>query len=222
MDKKYVILDFGKVLAGPPTGHWFITTKFLELIDMNLVSTEKINLAIKKYGNIISRKITTIDEEYEMFYEFYDFILKEVKYPKYDKDIVHKIAYDFAYYDNKYKYYEGIKEELEYLNSKYKLILLTDNWPSVTRVLDKKDLTKYFEKIYISSCYGVLKKDGLFFDYPINDFNIKKGEAIFIDDDELNISVGSRKGLEVLLMDRENEIKNSNYQIINNLYDIEF
>jgi len=220
MNKKYVILDFGKVLAGPPTGHWFITTKFLGVVDMEIVSIEDINLAIKKYSPIISKQITTIDEEYEMFYEFYDSILKEIKYPKYSKEIVQQIAYDFAYYDNKYEYYEGIKEELEYLKSKYKLILLTDNWPSVTRILDREDLTKYFAKIYISSCYGVEKKDGLFFDYPINDFNIKKGEAIFIDDDELNISVGKEKGLEVLLMDRENKLKDSKYPIINNLYQV--
>ena len=38
MKKKYLILDFGKVLAGPTTGHWFITPKFLELVDMNYVN----------------------------------------------------------------------------------------------------------------------------------------------------------------------------------------
>ena len=34
MNYKYIILDFGKVLAGPTTGEWFITPKFKELVDM--------------------------------------------------------------------------------------------------------------------------------------------------------------------------------------------
>ena len=33
MKYKYIILDFGKVLAGPTTGDWFITPKFEKVID---------------------------------------------------------------------------------------------------------------------------------------------------------------------------------------------
>ena len=35
--KKYLVLDFGKVLAYPKTGDWFITPLFLQLIDMNIL-----------------------------------------------------------------------------------------------------------------------------------------------------------------------------------------
>ena len=31
--EKYIILDFGKVLAYPPTGYWQITPKFLKLFE---------------------------------------------------------------------------------------------------------------------------------------------------------------------------------------------
>ena len=40
--KKYLILDFGKVLAYPKTGDWFITPLFLELIDMDKITREDI------------------------------------------------------------------------------------------------------------------------------------------------------------------------------------
>ena len=31
--EKYIILNFGKVLAYPPTGYWQITPKFLKLFE---------------------------------------------------------------------------------------------------------------------------------------------------------------------------------------------
>ena len=36
---KYIILDFGRVLAYPPTGYWQITPKFLKLIDINQIDS---------------------------------------------------------------------------------------------------------------------------------------------------------------------------------------
>ena len=58
------------------------------------------------------------------------------------------------------------------------------------------------------------------FDYPINEFNIKKGEAIFVDDNEKLLDIAVEKGLSVLLMDRAEEVKISKYKIIHNLSEI--
>ena len=107
-----------------------------------------------------------------------------------------------------------------YMMNQYKLILLTDNWPCAINYLKEFDLYDYFDKIYISSIYGVEKKDKTLFDYPIHEFNIKPGEALFIDDNELNLDNAKEKGFEVLLMDRENIIKDSKYEIINSLYNL--
>ena len=60
-----------------------------------------------------------------------------------------------------------------------------------------------FTKVYVSSIYGEEKKDKIFFDNPINDFNIKPNEAIFIDDNEVLLDIAVSKGFEVRLMDRE-------------------
>ena len=214
---KYVILDFGKVLAAPTTGDWFMTPCFLENIDINLIDKNKFKEALVKYGYIKDGIITTLEKEYECFYNFYSKVLREINYPKYSDDIVKKIAYNFTYQNDKYTFYNNIEKELEKLNQKYILILLTDNWPCVNKILDEKNLTKYFEKIYISYIYGIQKKDIDLFDYPINDFNIKENEAIFIDDNEELLNIAKTKKLQVKLMDRENIIKNSKYDIINDL-----
>lgn len=218
MNYKYLILDFGGVIAGPTTGDWFMIPKFLELIDSNILTQEKFNRIKSKYENVLGEKLLTQEEEYDMFTRFYDGILSEFEYPNYSKDIALEIAYNMTYNFDKYTLYESIFNELDKLKEKYTLIMLTDNWPCATNYLKENNLYDYFDKVYISSVYGVQKKDGLFFDYPIVDYNIKPGEALFIDDNEINLDRAKEKGLDVLHMDRYKRIKNSKYKIINDLY----
>ena len=82
------------------------------------------------------------------------------------------------------------------------------------------DLSKYFTKIYVSSIYDDKKDRGTFFDYPIKDFNIKDGEALFIDDNESLLTIGKSKGLKVKQMDREHIVTTSKHEIIHNLKNI--
>lgn len=216
-DIKYLILDFGKVLFKPTTGHWFITPKFLEIIDINKINIDDFNNKAKIYDYILSAKIVNQDEEYLMFYKFYDSILKDINYPNYNEDISKVLAYDITYNDTKYTIYDDTIDSLEYLSSRYKIILLTDNWPCIHNILKKYDIDKYFDKVYVSSEYGCEKKDGIFFDYPIKDYNIKKGEALFIDDNDKLLSIAETKGLDVILMDRENKNPKVSHEIIHDL-----
>ena len=217
MKYKYLILDFGNVLVTPTTGDWDMTPKFLELLDINKIDQDIYKEARKKYSHILSEHITTLDEEYNMFLRFYDSILTEIKYPKYNKKIAEKIAYDRTYKNDKYQICNNVFDELTILKDKYRLLLLTDNWPCVIPYLKDYNLYDFFEKIYVSSVYGVEKKDKVFFDYPIKDFNIKPNEALFIDDNELNLDIAKEKGFDVLLMDRSKKIDKSKYKIINDL-----
>lgn len=69
---KYIILDFGRVLAYPPTGYWQITPKFLKIIYISKINAEQLKNAIKKYNNIISCDLNIKDckEEYKHMLEF--------------------------------------------------------------------------------------------------------------------------------------------------------
>mgnify|MGYP002623683013 CR=1 FL=1 len=214
---KYLILDFGNVLVAPTTGSWDMTPKFLELIDINKLDIERMNKIRSKYGYILSEKIVNLEEEYDMFLRFYDSILSECNYPGYNKKIAEVVAYDRTYNYDKYRLYDGVLKELTALKTKYTLILLSDNWPCAIPYMKEFGLYDLFDKIYISSFYGVEKKDKVFFDYPIRDFNIKTGEGLFIDDNESLLEIAKEKGLNVMLMDRENNISNSKYKKIKSL-----
>lgn len=217
---KYLILDFGRVIAGPTTGEWFITPKFLELIDINKLDKDRFYEIFMKYEHLLSQKLLTREEEYEMFFKLYDSVLNEYNYPGYTKEIAKEIAHDFTYNYGKYTLYDNVFNELDRLKEKYILILLTDNWPCVINYLKDNNLYDYFDKVYISSIYGAQKRNGVFFDYPINDYNIKNGEALFIDDNETNLKEAVKRGLDVLLMDRDKKVTNSEYKIINDLLEV--
>ena len=218
---KYLILDFGLVLGKPKTGNWFITPNFYEIIGKNKIDLKRLNVLFNKYNENISKKIITKEEEYKAFKEFYLNILNELKIVKNEEETAEKLAEDFVYNEDKYIMYDDVYEFLEKQSQKYILILLSDNWPCVYAILKNWGIDKFFTKIYISSEYPALKKDGLLFDYAMNEFKIKKDEAIFVDDNPELLEVADKKKLIPVLMDRTNLHKDySKYKRIQNLEEI--
>ena len=217
---KYLIFDYGDVLAYPITGHWFITPEFYSIIEKKEIDLSKFNNGVSKASEYISAEMKTENEEYEIFKKVYEIILNELEIDGDIRDKAMLIARDFVYSDRKHRLYKEVIKYLEKLSKKYKLILLSDNWPCANRLMRHWGISKYFEKTYISSEYKAVKSDKVFFDYPINEFNIKKGEAIFIDDKEELLDIAKEKGLEVILMDRKNAVKNSKYKVIKSLKEI--
>lgn len=220
-EQKYLILDFGLVLGKPKTGNWFITPNFYEIIGKNKIDLKRLNVLFNKYNENISKKIITKEEEYKAFKEFYLNIMNELKIVKNPEEVSERLAEDFVYNEEKYIMYDDVYEFLERESQKYIIILLSDNWPCVYAILKKWGIDRFFTKIYISSEYPALKKDGLLFDYAINEFKIKKDEAIFIDDNPELLEIADKKKLIPVLMDRTNLHKDySKYKRIQNLEEI--
>lgn len=218
MKKKYLILDFGNVLGFASSGfnEWFTTPKFKELVDMSKTDEIKLKEAMSENAWLLSEKMLTEDDEYETFIRYYQNILECLDVEK-TKEKAEKIAYNFAYEDDKYEMYKDTKEELEKLSKKYNIVLLSDNWPSITRILKNTDLYDFISKVYISSIYKEVKKDGKFFDYPIVELNLNPNETIFIDDNEEILDVARKKGFIVKQMDREGNVEKSKYEIVKDL-----
>ena len=66
MKYKYIVLDFGKVVAAPTTGSWDITPKFLELIDINKINIDK----FKCVGILQASPLIPLKNEYILTYFF--------------------------------------------------------------------------------------------------------------------------------------------------------
>lgn len=220
MERKCLILDFGKVLAYPVSEHWFITPECWNILDKEKVDEKKLKESMKKYNYILDEFVKTEQEELKMFTKFYNKVLKEINYNESSKKESEKLAKDCVFNDNKYKIYEDVKESLKILSKRYTLLLLSDNWPSAIRMMKNYEIYEYFDKIYISSIYEYKKENKIFFDFPITDYNIKEGQVIFIDDNIDLLEIAEEKGLVPILMDRDKNIEQSKYKTINSLEDL--
>lgn len=219
MEKDYLILDFGKVLAGPRMENWFITPNFFKIVGRDKIELEKFTVALKKYNHYIGMPMKNEADEYMYFFDFYYDMLTELGFEITDA-MIEELADDWTFNDDKFKFYPKIKEELSYLNEKYKLLVLSDNWPSVLRIMHNNDTYKYFDRIYVSSIYECIKSEKIFFEYPIKDYNLEGKKTIFVDDDVRNLDVALEMNLTPILMDRDNENPKVKYKTINSLFDL--
>ncbi len=212
---KYLILDMGRVLVEPASGDWLVTNEFLKNVDIKMINKEKLKETIKNSRYLLDEKAENLQEEYKIIMNFYKTVFQKIDYNITDeklKNIVNNFVYDEN--NSKYILYKNVKEDLEKLSKKYTILMLSDNWPCAFEYLKKHDIDQYFTKIYISSVYGKRKKDKVLFDYPINEFNIKEKEALFIDDNEELLDIAVEKGMQVLHMDRNKTLTTSKYEII--------
>ncbi|MBR2745048.1 MAG: HAD hydrolase-like protein [Clostridia bacterium] len=220
--KKYLILDMGYVLVKPTSGNWLATPVLLKNVDVSKIDINRAAKVMEELGYMLDDKVVTLDEEKVLMTNFYRAVFKNLEYDI-SAEKIEEIVNDFVYNttDTKYTMYDDVKEQLERLSKKYTVLMLSDNWPCAFGYLDKYEINKYFDKVYISSVYGKRKKDKVLFDYPIDDYNIKPGEALFVDDKESLLDIAVEKNLDVMQMDRGRKVKNSKYKVIHSLSDID-
>lgn len=214
---KYIVFDIGKVLVDSKEGRWYLTPMLLDLTKG--IEKEKVIEALQKYWDLVraDKPIKTLEEEYNMFVEYYSKVLEELNL---DTSLSKDISYDKVYTTNEYFFYDDVKRTIERLKDNYTLLILSDNFPSIYNYLKEYGIYDMFDKIYISSEYGTSKFEDKFFKILINDYNIKKGEALFIDDGVVKIERGFNNGLDVVLLDRENN-KESKFNKITSLDELE-
>ena len=222
MNIRNVIFDNGGVLANPRTGHWYMTTNFWKILDINEESNKDIiKEAMKKYQYILTQEPKTELEEYNMFVEFYYQVLREIDYNNLSKEIAGKLASDCVYNDDKYVFFDDVDTELRKLSEKYDLYMISDAWASSFRVLDNRNISKYFKSIMISAMESKTKREGLFEIFLEKHKNIVPQESIFIDDRKDILDKASECGFKVLLMDRNGESTDNKYKVIHNLEEID-
>ncbi|HOK39525.1 MAG TPA: HAD family hydrolase [bacterium] len=142
--------------------------------------------------NYLDFKKRYLDEYYETTKklkegeEYRSFNIFKKIFPEIEETKLKEIIYKFRVAArNLIRIEKDTKEILKYLKEKYHLILLTNAQYEYTMPEIKMfGLQNYFEKIYISSEYGIKKPAKNFFDLVFKDFKgIKEKEAVYIGDD---------------------------------------
>ncbi len=222
---KAILFDSGRTLNVPRTGHWFITLNFMKIIAREdfTYSNEDIDKAMKIACEHINKilLVETEEEEYLMFKEFYEIVLREIKYPNINNEIIELLARDNVYNDDKFFFFDDIEPSLNVLKDKYLLGVVSDTWPSLERVFINNDLRKYFSTFVMSSVYASYKAEKILFKIAIEELGIKPEEAIFVDDSESNLEAAEEFGMIPILIDVYNSQKlTSKYPIIHSISEL--
>ncbi len=222
---KAIIFDSGNTLNIPRTGHWFVTPNFFHIIKKEqLTCTEKqfsdaMKIAYDYIDKIVFVK--TEEQEYLMFKEFYEILLKEINYPDISENNITLLSNDNVYNDDKFLFFDDVEPSIIRLKGDYLLGIVSDTWPSLERVFINKKLRQHFSTFIMSSVYGTNKSEDTLFKIAIDELGVKPQEAIFIDDNESNLIVAEKFGMVPILISRsDTQIAKSRYPIIKSLYEL--
>jgi putative hydrolase of the HAD superfamily len=208
---KAIIFDSGRVLNYPRTGHWFMPPNFFKYVDKNkfaALDMKLVEMAFHKAMNYLEGYplILNEEEEFERFVEFYYILADELKDLGLSKEQVIEIAKDTVFNDEKFVFYEDVFEYIPRLAKHYKLGVISDTWPSLDRVFKNAGIRQYFSTFVMSSVLGVLKPHELMYITALKELGVKPEEALFIDDNLVNVEGAKKLGMQGLVILRDNQV----------------
>ena len=226
-----ILIDSGRVLSGPITGHWFITPSFFNYVDKEIfysIDESKISDAFYIAGNYMSEQnlILTEEEEYGHFLEYYKIFFSKLSELKMDEEKIEDVTRDLVFNYNKYKFYDDAMETIQELSENYKLAVVSDAWPSLENVFRQAGLRDYFLSFIISSQKGITKPNELMYKSALDELKVSSEEAIFIDDSIKNCDGANELGIKSFLLCRDlksynyNKITCKKYTVVRSLKDI--
>lgn len=129
-----------------------------------------------------------------------------------DNLLSHNIAHDYITLSpTKTNLFPQTTEVLEYLRKRYKLHIITNGFEEVQyKKLKHSGLTNYFIEIITSEDAGVKKPEFQIFDYAMKRAGALPSESLMIgDDEEVDIWGALGAGIDQVLVDYENNIKDT-------------
>ena len=218
-----IVLDYGGVLAYPISGNWFIPYNLLKVLGIKTTvllffKSRKLNNAFFKGNEYLMKnhKLFTEEEEYEQFAEFYRIVFRELKI-KIPDSVVSKLANEIVYNDYKVKFYDDVMDGIKELKQNYKVIILSDTWPSIKRILKNNGILELLDGLVISCNHNQTKETTGLFEIAINECGLVPAECLFIDDSPKNLEISKLAGFNPVQMDRSNTEETSQFPLITGL-----
>ena len=200
-----IFFDVGWTMNEPASGHWMITKKAYEYIDINVINSlpkERISKAFEQCMDYLNKNhlLKTEDDEYQQFKIFYTMFSNLLPELKISKEQIEEIAYDKVYNVKNYIFFEDTKKTIDILSKKYKLGIISDTWPSIERILKSEGLLGYFSSKTYSYNLGVYKPNPKMYDHALSTLKIPAEETIFIDDSVENLKGAMDFGIQPVLI----------------------
>jgi putative hydrolase of the HAD superfamily len=222
---KAVLFDSGRVLTYPRTGHWFMPPNFFKYVDKSKFSALDVKLVERSFHKAMKYLegypfIPTEEEELEKFVEFYSILANELADLGLSGEQVIAIAKDTVLNDEKFVFYDDVFKYIPELAKRYKLGVISDTWPSLDRVFKNAGVRQYFSTFIMSSLLGILKPHELMYTTALKELGVKPEEALFIDDNIVNVEAARKLGMRGLVILRSNQIDGTEVWDENTIRDI--
>ena len=119
--------------------------------------------------------------------------------------------------------FSEVKETLNKLKKKdFKLAILSNGTPSLLGNLVKNNnLENIFDDIFSNEEVGIFKPDSKVYELPVNKYNIKKDEILFLSANTWDVSGGGNYGYNSVWVNRNKNIfDNLDYQPLDEIHDL--
>jgi len=119
--------------------------------------------------------------------------------------------------------FSEVKETLNKLKKKdFKLAILSNGTPSLLGDLVKNNnLENIFDDIFSIEEVGIFKPDSKVYELPVNKYNIKKDEILFLSANTWDVSGGGNYGFNSVWVNRNKNIfDNLDYQPFDEIHDL--
>lgn len=222
-----IVFDFGYVLAYPRSGNWFLTPESRRLLTkgdlirivLHYYRINKIFASAYQHLNE-DHLMHTQEKEIEHFTVFYQKLLTGFGISKNVKQKAAALAQDLVLNDERIGIYEDVLKELPRMKENYRIAILSDNWPSLRRLLINYRIEEHVKGLIISSDYGICKDNVQLFQIAIEELKVNPEKTVFVDDSEKNLINAEQMGFRPILMDRKRKIKRGKYPIAQDLQEV--
>ena len=119
--------------------------------------------------------------------------------------------------------FSEVKETLNKLKKKdFKLAILSNGTPSwLGNLVKNNNLENIFDDIFSVEEVGIFKPDSKVYELPVNKYNIKKDEILFLSANTWDVSGGGNYGYNSVWVNRNKNIfDNLDYQPLDEIHDL--
>ncbi len=199
---KGIFFDLGGTLMYPPSGSWLFPELAYKYFPREVMGRpENIELVKRANAELESNHLlSTTKEEHGRFARFYGALagsLPELGLT--DRDI-REITDDKVYNMSNFRIFDDTVETLEALRGRYKLGIISDNWPSVWDMLAQMGIEKYFDCETYSFRLGVFKPSPAMYRDALEKMGLPPENTLFVDDLPGNVLGAQKMGINPVLI----------------------
>ena len=196
-DIKGIFLDLGGTLVYPPSGSWLFSRLAYKYFPREKLA-EPENMELVRRANMeleSDHLLSTTGEERERFARFYRTLAQKLPELGITSGELEEITDDKVYNMANFQIFDDNVETLEDLSKKYRLVIISDNWPSVWDMLEQMDIGKYLHCATYSFQLNAFKPSPAMYRDALSKMGLPPENTLFVDDLPGNVLGAQKEGI---------------------------